>query len=384
MSRRSKGPRLWLEPARRDGRGNITHYPVWVIRDGSSKLSTGCGEGEAQAAQVALANYIIGKTKAPRVRDRDPAKCRIADVIAIYSDDKIAKQAKPREAAARLDRVLDFFGTRTLADLNQRICEEYVKHRGKLQASRRELEDLRAAVRHHWKQGLCLSLSPVVLPEKSAPRERWLTRDEAARFLWAAWRKHQVMFGNNSKRSTAKHLARFILVGLYTGTRSAAICGAALEPTEGRGFVDVERGVFYRRAAGKRETKKRQPPIRLPPRLLAHIERWKRLGIAKRAVVEWNGKPVARIDKGLRAVRREAGLDNKVTAHTLRHSCATWLMQSGANLWEVAGFLGMTVDMLQERYGHHHPDYQSGAVNALSKPREKREKSNVVRLARRG
>jgi len=33
-------------------------------------------------------------------------------------------------------------------------------------------------------------------------------------------------------------------------------------PAVGRGHVDLERGVFYRRAIGRRKTKKRQPPVK--------------------------------------------------------------------------------------------------------------------------
>ena len=82
--------------------------------------------------------------------------------------------------------------------------------------------------------------------------------------------------GQRTERAVGRHVARFILLGLYTGTRHGAICRAALMPTIGRGHVDLERGVFYRRAEGERETKKRQPPIRLPNRLLAHLRRWER------------------------------------------------------------------------------------------------------------
>jgi integrase len=388
MPRRSKGPRLWLEPARRDKRGNITHYPTWVIRDRSDKHFTGFDESQAVEAQKALADYIIGKHNAPRVRDRDPAQCRVTDVISIYCDDVVAKHARPAETAARLERVGEWFAKHapTLAHLNKKTCEKYTASRGKEQAARRELEDLRAAVRHHWEEGLCSSLVPVSLPQKSVPREKWLDRSEAARWLWGAWRMRQVVFGKESKRWTGRHLARFILVGLYTGTRSAAICGAALGPTEGRGFVTIERGekgpegIFYRRAAGRRETKKKQPPVKLLPRLATHIERWVRLGIAKNAVVEWNGRPVKRVVKGLRAARKAAKLGPDVTAHTLRHTCATWLMQAGTDQWEAAGFLGMSVETLEKVYGHHHPDYQAGAVNALSNPRKKRRGSNVVNL----
>jgi len=107
-------------------------------------------------------------------------------------------------------------------------------------------------------------------------------------------------------RAVGKHTARFILVGLYTGTRHAAICGAAFQPAIGRGYGDLERGVFYRRGAGARETKKRQPPVRIPDRLLAHMRRWRRLGIANHAVVEWNGQAVRSVRKGLIPLKNTA------------------------------------------------------------------------------
>jgi hypothetical protein len=57
-------------------------------------------------------------------------------------------------------------------------------------------------------------------------------------------------------------------------------------------------------------------------------------------------------------------------AARLETTAATWLMQAGVDLWEAAGFLGMTIEMLAERYGHHHPDHLSGARRAFSKHRE--------------
>src|SRR5262249_47332825 len=151
-----------------------------------------------------------------------------------------------------------------------RTCREYASRRGYTAAARRELEDLQAAIRHHWREGLCSTLTPIVLPQRAPPRERWLTRQEAARLLRAAWRLRQgwthPRTGEKVRvdRFTARLVARFILVGLYTGTRASAICGAALKPTDGRGWVDLDNGVFYRRPQGKRETKKRQPAIRVP------------------------------------------------------------------------------------------------------------------------
>jgi integrase len=171
--------------------------------------------------------------------------------------------------------------------------------------------------------------------------------------IWSAWRAKQVMRGIATERDVGRHVARFILVGLYTGSRHGAICGAALQPAVGRGHVDLELGVFHRRVKGARETKKRQPPVRLPDRLLTHLRRWQRLGIATHAVVEWNGKPVRSVKKSFAAAVRAAGLPttgpDRITPHVLRHTAATWAMQNGADLWQAAGFLGMTVEMQRRR-----------------------------------
>jgi integrase len=104
-------------------------------------------------------------------------------------------------------------------------------------------------------------------------------------------------------------------------------------------------------------------------------------------VVEWNGKPVESVRKGFEAAVCASGLGKEVTPHILRHTCATWLMQRGVNLWAAAGFLGMTVQQLEQGYGHHHPEYQEQAVEALggqygarnTENKTRREGSNVTK-----
>lgn len=54
----------------------------------------------------------------------------------------------------------------------------------------------------------------------------------------------------------------------------------------------------------------------------------------------------------------------------LRHTRATWGMQAGANKWELAGFLGMTLETLEKTYGHHHPDYQKEGADRYGPVRE--------------
>jgi len=124
--------------------------------------------------------------------------------------------------------------------------------------------------------------------------------------------------------------------------------------------------VFYRRPRGRKETKKRQPPVPLPRKLLAHLRRWKHLG--QRYAVEWNGAPVKDVDKAFRRTVADAKLRLAITPHVLRHTAATWLMQAGTDPWQAAEYLGMSQKLLLEHYGHHHPDYLTAPRDALDSP----------------
>ena len=75
-----------------------------------------------------------------------------------------------------------------LGDVNGELCRAYVRARGLQFAARRELEELRAAINYHHSEGLCQAIVAVVLPPKSEPRGRWLSRGESARLIWSAWR----------------------------------------------------------------------------------------------------------------------------------------------------------------------------------------------------
>jgi integrase len=212
---------------------------------------------------------------------------------------------------------------------------------------------LRAAINHHAKEGLHRGTLRVWMPPKGEPRDQWLTRPQAGQLLRTAWRCQEVQRRHRGKdkglapptdRRPLRHLARFILIGLYTRTRASAIAAASPHRKESRSYVDLDRGLFYRLPQEQRPTKKRQPPVPLPGRLLAHLRRWHRLGIAKEHFVEFNGEPVKSVKTAFKSAVKLAGLSGKITPHTLRHTAATWLMQLGVDKWEAAGFLGMSRD----------------------------------------
>jgi integrase len=141
-----------------------------------------------------------------------------------------------------------------------------------------------------------------------------------------------------SDKRPLRHLARFILIGIYTGTRASAIATASPQRAAGRSFVDLDQGIFYRLPQGKRVTNKRQPPAPIPPRLLAHMRRWERLGLIGGHFVEFNGKPILSVKTAFSRAVQLAGLSSesgKIVPHTLRHTAATWLMQRGVSIWHV-------------------------------------------------
>jgi integrase len=82
--------------------------------------------------------------------------------------------------------------------------------------------------------------------------------------------------------------------------------------------------------------------------------------------VEWHGAGVQSVKTAFKTAVRLAKLSGKLTPHTLRHTAATWLMQRGAPIWQAAGYLGMSAEMLDRVYGHHSPEHLKQAAEAIT------------------
>jgi hypothetical protein len=152
----SKAPRLWLRKARRDKQGRVTHAAAWIIRDERHRESTGCGAGDRRGAEAKLEAYLNRKhTAAAKKSVRDPAQISVADVLALYGSDIAPSHARPHETAQRIERLLSFFGTHMLSDINGGLCRAYARGRETQAGARRDLEELRAAINHHRAEGHC-------------------------------------------------------------------------------------------------------------------------------------------------------------------------------------------------------------------------------------
>jgi len=139
-----KSARLWLRPVRRDKTGRITGRAVYIILDGGKHHPTGCFAGEAERAEQKLAEHIAAKYKTPR-KERELEAISVADVLSIYNDDCAPKgEAARKKFDQRIGRLNDFFGGKSLSEINGETCRAYVATRGNAGGSRRDLEDLRS------------------------------------------------------------------------------------------------------------------------------------------------------------------------------------------------------------------------------------------------
>lgn len=406
MPRQAKGPRLVLLQGRRDNRSGKPLPDIWFIRDGETKRSTGCGDDgsgrPSEAAERELAKYLAEKwakeaAERPAASRSDPAQVFVSEVIALYLQEKAPTTADPVSVQGRMVILDEWWAGKTLADVKRSTCNAYVRFRKTQpiksfkpdpekpkpiryvseQGARRELEDLSAAI-GWWDKEHHLTRRPaVVKPSKPETPRDALTRSEAAGLLLAAmgWRRGEKGSWARVRGCTVanrRHLRRFLLISLYTGSRSGVTKALLWEESATHAYVDLDAGYVYRRGKAERDHKtKRRPLVKMPRRLQAHMRRWARLDAEmneqRRAedllpivsVLHHGGEPIGSVRTGFAGLVADAGLDPAITPHWLRHTAATWLMQADTPIWDAAAYMGMTVTTLEEHYGHHRPNHQS-------------------------
>ena len=340
MPRRNQGPRLrWIEKRR-------CFYITWTERGRSRERSTSTSNREE--AQSALADFLHagGRRDGPS----DPSEILVTDVLELYARERGPKVVAPGVMGRAIEVLTAFWQGRTVSDVRPQTCRKYCELRQRSAGTvRRELGVLQAAINYAQKDGTLTRSVAVELPKSPPPRDRWLTRQEAARLL------------RGSRTEQARlYMPLFILLGLYTGRRKEAILSLRWPQ------VDFVAGLINFETPGREQTKKRRGKVPIPAKLLPHLRRARRRGSDLGFVLHINGRRISDIKKGFAAACKRGELHG-VSPHTLRHTAATWLMQAGVQHWQAAGFLAMSEKTLRDVYGHHHPDYLREAAEAFNK-----------------
>lgn len=374
MPRRNNGPKLqW-----RDDRG--AYYITWT--EGGRSRKRGTGTADRAEAEIILGEWLRARQR--KQGPSDPAHVLVTDCLNDYAAEHGAKVTAPRVIGCAIEAMTPYWEGRTVADVTPLTCSRYVDWRGRsINTTRRELAVLQAAINWQFKNARLTRSVAVTLPAKPPSKERWLPTHEAALVLRAS-----------RTRKARLYLPLFILLALYTGRRHEAIL--ALRWPQ----VDLVRGIIDFRKPGEIETAKRRGRVRIPDKLLHHLRRARKRGselgyvlhIERERVVD--GKRVVKqeriksIKKGFEAACIRAGLVvwKKVregvidgapctlirpvataTPHTLKHTAASWLIQSGVSYADAAEFLSTSEKVLRETYAHLHPEHQKTAADALSK-----------------
>lgn len=325
-------------------------YVRWWTDGAWQRVSTSTDD-PAQAARY-LAQFSAGAAQAPA-----PAVPTVGHILDAYLADRkprVAAYATLEAAAKALRRHLGDLEPAHLGTTQSRL---YLRRRrteghmvGPADAKRRkttadgtvarELVTLRAALRWAVQAGWIATAPHIETPKAAPARDRWLTREEAAKLLAAC---------------KAPHLRLFAALALYTAARSQAILDLTWPQ------VDLAAGIItYGAGTGN----KRRSVVPIAAALAPYLADARRAATVAR-VIEFGGDPVASIKTGFRAACRRAGLLG-VTPHILRHTAATWMAVAGVPMAQIARFLGNSESMVEKVYAKHSPDYLRAAAAALS------------------
>jgi integrase len=363
MARRNQGPRLRYFQDRK------AYYITWTVNGRSRKCSTGTANREE--AENVFSEWLQRRSRP--TGPSDPARTLVTDMLIDYMTDRGPKVIGKDTMARAVENLARGWEGKTVAEVTPNNIAMYAKTRGVAAGTlRRELGVLQSAFNHGHRHGKLTRSVAVELPAAPPARDKWLTRQEAARLLRAA----------RKDRNARLYMPLFILSGLYTGRRKEAILSLRWSQ------IDLNAGQIDFEIEGRARTKKRRGKVPIPPRLLPHLRRARRRGSDLGPVLHINGKPIGNIKKGFAAACRRAGLVRwekvkedtidgapcsvvravpTVTPHTLRHTAASWLMQSGIPILEAARYLAMSEKTLVATYGHHHPEWLRDAAHAIGR-----------------
>lgn len=276
---------------------------------------------------------------------------RISDTLTRYLVDREGVVADLPRLAYAADPLFSWWGSQLATEVRGSTCRAYLQHRRKQGVAdgtiRRELGLLRAALNLDHKEGFLPHPVAVTLPPAPEPKDRYLTREEAAQLIRAA-------------KKNAPHLVTFIRIGLETGQRAEAILSLSWMPNRDGGHVDLASGIINFNPIDRAKTKKRRAIVPISKPLLRHLKFVRQT--TRQFVIEHHGQPIKRVKRAFKTACHHARLQN-VTPHTLRHTAITWACRRGEEPFNITSYFQLTMEVLQRVYLHHHPDYLRGMVD---------------------
>src|SRR5262245_23423112 len=241
-----------------------------------------------QVINAYIYENFTAKNHKPAFGSGDPAQVKIVTCLHEYLNVK-KEEAEHNKTLTiwnievSIRNLMEFALEKFVAQWDQQQTDRYVEwriNRGDLRGSNNrggkplarklttttastDLIALRAAFNHCVKKGLLAKAPIIKLPFRPTNRHpRHLTIDEFTLLMWSA-----LGFDRYGNRRFRPHygLARFLLIGVFTGTRADRICRLQIRENHLGGWVDLDKGLLHRKAKHEPVTKKRAPTVALPP-----------------------------------------------------------------------------------------------------------------------
>jgi integrase len=226
-------------------------------------------------------------------------------------------------------------------------------------------EERRAARENRSPRPLTSPVDREIIPKKNAPRQRFLSKEEAQRLL----------------ASTPESLKFPILAGLLGGLRIGEVLSLRPPPQDlnfdvAGGIIMIQEKVLSDGGRWRPKSKKRREVPIAAELLTAATHHVAEYGSSAWMVpsAEDPDQPMGMTTLQHAFVRivKDAGLISGrrhpagVTFHTLRHTFASWLVMAGVDLWTVAQLLGHSgIKQVEQTYAHLSPNHQRLAVDRL-------------------
>jgi integrase len=206
-----------------------------------------------------------------------------------------------------------------------------------------ELGHLRTVLRWAEKQGLISRAPYIERPAQPKPKEHHLTRDQVRALIQACG---------------LPHLKLFVHLAYATAGRASALLGLTWDRCDfDRSKINLEDPTISYPHKGR-------AIVPMTAALCSALVEARR-GALTDFVIEWAGKRVASVKRGIKAAGRRAGLAT-VSPHMLRHSAAVRMAEDGVPMEEIAQYLGHSnVGVTRRIYARFSPDYLRNAARAL-------------------
>ena len=282
----------------------------------------------------------------------------IFDFLRYLKTEKNVSPHTERSYLSDLEQLFDFLGETDLAIADHQTLRQFVGHLVKLKIKKSSIARKLSAVRSFFKYlnraGL-LQNNParlIATPRREKRLPAVLTVDDALRLMEAP-----------HKGDDTELRDRAVLETLYsTGIRASELTGMNRE--------DISRHDRLIRIRGKGRKERIVPVGNKALNAIDAYLRQRTTGGEPSAVFTGpSGKRLTArtVQRILENYRKELGLTSKASPHTLRHSFATHLLESGADLRSLQELLGhaslsttqrythLNIDMLMETYDKAHP-----------------------------